>query len=73
MDIGKIHESFQVHDLNHVKYAGAGNFMETLRTLFDDVQTKMQPVEGMQGVFTPNPEPPVSPTALNITEVSPLD
>jgi len=69
----KIHSSFEIVSLNPVRRAGDGNFMETLRTMFDDAQSKMQPVDGMQGVFTPNPEPPVDPTSLHITEASPLD
>ncbi|MFA5112718.1 MAG: hypothetical protein WC529_00295 [Candidatus Margulisiibacteriota bacterium] len=65
-DISKIYDSFKVVSTNPVRYAGQGNFMETLNEYFNDAQKRLQPVEGMPGVFTINPQPPQSLETLGL-------
>lgn len=66
-DISKIYDSFKVVSTNPVRYAGQGNFMETLKDYFADAKERMTPVEGMPGVYTLNPPPPQSLDSLNIS------
>ena len=65
-DLSKIHGSFQITSLNPVTRAGDGNFMEVLRGQFDEVTAKLTPVQGMPGVYAPNPAPEQTLASLNI-------
>jgi hypothetical protein len=65
----KIQDSFKIISLNPVTRAGDGKFMEILREHFADIQQRMQPVTGMPGVYTINPQPSQTLDSLNISSV----
>ena len=68
-EFSKIQDSFKIVSLNPVTRAGDGKFMDILRDHFADLQQRMQPVAGMPGVYTINPEPPQTLDSLNISSV----